>query len=40
MQGLSDGIWETVETSKASGDRGKAFRAFVRQTGLTGIAPR
>jgi TRAP-type C4-dicarboxylate transport system substrate-binding protein len=35
VKGLMDGIWETVDTSKATGGaRAKEFRAFVEKTGL------
>lgn len=34
MKAFSDGIWETAENSKATGDRAKEFHSFVRQKGL------
>ena len=40
VQALSDGIWKTVEASKASGERGKAFHKFIQSKDLAGIAPK
>ncbi|HJW45469.1 MAG TPA: TRAP transporter substrate-binding protein DctP [Lysobacter sp.] len=34
LKGLMDGIWETVETSKATGARAPEFRAFLARSGL------
>jgi TRAP-type C4-dicarboxylate transport system substrate-binding protein len=37
IKALIDGIWETAVGSKATGDRAKAFRAFVQQKGLPAL---
>jgi TRAP-type C4-dicarboxylate transport system substrate-binding protein len=37
VRALAEGVWETAENSKATGDRAKEFRAFVRKAGLPGL---
>jgi TRAP-type C4-dicarboxylate transport system substrate-binding protein len=34
VRAYNDGIWQTAESSKATGDRAKAFHAFVKEKGL------
>jgi TRAP-type C4-dicarboxylate transport system substrate-binding protein len=34
FKAFNDGIWETAENSKATGDRAKAFHAFMREKGF------
>jgi TRAP-type C4-dicarboxylate transport system substrate-binding protein len=37
IKALIDGIWETAEGSKATGDRAKEFHAFIQQKGLPAL---
>jgi TRAP-type C4-dicarboxylate transport system substrate-binding protein len=34
LKAFNEGIWQTAESSKATGDRAKAFHAFVREKGF------
>jgi TRAP-type C4-dicarboxylate transport system substrate-binding protein len=34
VKAFNEGIWNSAEGSKATGDRAKAFHAFVREKGL------
>jgi TRAP-type C4-dicarboxylate transport system substrate-binding protein len=39
IKALIDGIWETAEGAKATGDRAKEFHTFVKQKGLPALGP-